>query len=120
MIGSCCLWRCLFYNFLTGYCCLNRLQGLQSRVLGQNAVIEKRLQNEVSASRRAKQKVRGCCKTIGAGRMVTLTYRDNMIDREKALRDWKAFLRRLGKVIKFHYVAVIEEKERGALHFHVG
>jgi hypothetical protein len=99
---------------------LNRLQGLQSRVLGQNAVIEKRLQNEVSASRRAKQKVRGCCKTIGAGRMVTLTYRDNMIDREKALRDWKAFLRRLGKVIKFHYVAVIEEKERGALHFHVG
>jgi hypothetical protein len=80
---------------------------------------EKRIENDEDAGRRAKQKVRDCCKAISADRMVTLTYRDNMTDRDKALKDWKAFCRRLGKVQKFHYVAVIEEQERGALHFHV-
>ena len=80
---------------------------------------DKREQNDDDAGRRAKQKVRECCKTIGADRMVTLTYRENMVDRETALKHWKAFCRRLGKVAQFHYVAVIEEQERGALHFHV-
>lgn len=80
---------------------------------------EKRVENDEDAGRRAKQKVRDCCKAISADRMVTLTYRVNMTDRKKALKDWKAFCRRLGKVQKFHYVAVIEEQERGALHFHV-
>lgn len=75
--------------------------------------------NEDDAGRRAKKNVRHRCKTIGADRMVTLTYRENMLDRAKALKDWDAFRRRLGKVKKFHYVAVIEEQERGALHFHV-
>jgi hypothetical protein len=36
------------------------------------------------------------------------------------LKDWKAFCRRLSKVKQFHYVAVIEEQKRGALHFHIG
>jgi hypothetical protein len=80
---------------------------------------EERLRNEEDAGQRAKQRVRDCCKAISADRMVTLTYRDNMTDREQALKDWKAFCRRLGKVQKFHYVAVIEEQERGSLHFHV-
>jgi hypothetical protein len=81
---------------------------------------EERLRNEEDAGQRAKQKVRDCCKAISADRMVTLTYRENMLDRDRALKDWKAFCRRLGKVRKFHYVAVIEEQERGALHFHIG
>ena len=51
--------------------------------------------------------------------MVTLTYRENMLDRELALKHWKAFCRKLGKHRQFHYVAVIEEQARGALHFHV-
>jgi len=80
---------------------------------------EKREANEDDAGRRAKKQVRLCCKQIGADRMVTLTYRENMVDRELALKHWKAFCRRLGKVAEFHYVAVIEEQERGALHFHV-
>jgi hypothetical protein len=80
---------------------------------------ENRLQNDDDAGRRAKKNVRLCCKAIGADRMVTLTYRDNMLDRDQALKHWKAFCRRLGKVKAFHYVAVIEEQERGALHFHV-
>lgn len=51
--------------------------------------------------------------------MVTLTYRENTVDRELALKHWKAFCRKLGKHKQFHYVAVIEEQARGALHFHV-
>lgn len=80
---------------------------------------DKREANDDDAGRRAKKNVRDCCKAISADRMVTLTYRENMLDRDRALKDWKAFCRRLGKVAKFHYVAVIEEQERGALHFHV-
>ncbi|MBB3122149.1 rolling circle replication-associated protein [Pseudoduganella violacea] len=80
---------------------------------------EKREENDDDAGRRAKKNVRMCCKAIGADRLVTLTYRENMIDRDQALKHWKAFCRRLGKHKQFHYVAVIEEQARGALHFHV-
>jgi len=80
---------------------------------------ENREANDDDAGRRAKKNVRMCCKTIGADRMVTLTYRENMVDREQALKHWKAFCRRIGKHKEFHYVAVIEEQQRGALHFHV-
>lgn len=80
---------------------------------------ENREASEELSARRAKQKVRDCCKAISADRMVTLTYRENMVDRDRALKHFKAFCRRLGKVKKFHYVAVIEQQERGALHFHI-
>jgi hypothetical protein len=80
---------------------------------------ENREANDDDAGRRAKKNVRHRCKTIGADRMITLTYRENMIDRERALKHWDAFRRRLGKVKHFCYVAVIEEQARGALHFHV-
>lgn len=91
----------------------------QIRPKAKRGESEERLRNEEDAGRRAKQKVRDCCKAISADRMVTLTYRENMLDREKALKHWKEFCRRLSKVQEFHYVAVIEEQERGALHFHV-
>ena len=42
-----------------------------------------------------------------------------MLDRELALKHWKAFCQKLGKHKQFHYVAVIEEQARGALHFHM-
>ena len=80
---------------------------------------EKREENDDDAGRRAKKNVRLCCKSIGADRMVTLTYRENMIDRDVALKHWKEFCRRVSKLAAFHYVAVIEEQERGALHFHI-
>ena len=80
---------------------------------------ENREANDDDAGRRAKKNVSIRCKAISADRMVTLTYRENMLDREKALSDFKEFRRRIGKVKKFHYVAVIEQQERGALHFHV-
>lgn len=80
---------------------------------------ENREASKEIAGRRAKQKVSECCKAISADRMVTLTFRENMVDRETALKHWKPFCRKMGKHKQFHYVAVIEEQERGALHFHV-
>lgn len=80
---------------------------------------DQRQSNEEDAARRAKKNVRLCCKTIGADRMVTLTYRENMTCRETALKHWKQFCRIMGKHKTFHFVAVLEEQERGALHFHV-
>lgn len=80
---------------------------------------ENRESNDVDAGKAAKKAVREKCKTIGADRMVTLTYRENVTDREKALADWKAFTRRMRKYKAFHYVAVMELQERGAIHFHV-
>lgn len=93
--------------------------GIKPKPKTKRGESEKREENEDDAGRRAKKNVRHRCKAICADRMVTLTYRENMVDRERALKDWKAFCRRLGRVKHFHYVAVIEEQERGALHFHV-
>lgn len=80
---------------------------------------ENREANEEDAARRARKTVRHRCKAIGADRLVTLTYRENLTDRDIALKHWKAFVRRLSKHKQFHYVAVIEVQQRGAIHFHV-
>lgn len=80
---------------------------------------ENRESNEEDAARRARKNVRLRCKAIGADRLVTLTYRENITDRLVALKHWKAFVRRLSRHKEFHYVAVIEVQQRGAIHFHV-
>lgn len=80
---------------------------------------ENRAASDEASGRRARKTVRHRCKAIAADRLVTLTYRENMMDREQALKDWKAFVRRLSRVQDFHYVAVIEVQARGAIHFHV-
>src|SRR5476649_793976 len=108
----------------SGRCCHWVTSSITSSVMveisiGDTSVPYKREENDDDSGRRAKKNVRMCCKAIGADRMVTLTYRENMIDRDTALKHWKAFCRRLGKHNAFHYVAVIEEQQRGALHFHV-
>lgn len=80
---------------------------------------EKREQNNADAGRAAKKAVRHRCKALGADRMVTLTYRENMTDRAEALKHWDLFRRRLKKAGRFDYVAVIEQQERGSIHFHI-
>ncbi|VVE82358.1 rolling circle replication-associated protein [Pandoraea sputorum] len=73
----------------------------------------------LSAAKRAKQQVRLRCKAIGADRMITLTYRENMLDKEKMKRDFDALRRLLGRVQDFQYVAVAEQQKRGAWHLHI-
>ncbi|MFZ6755373.1 rolling circle replication-associated protein [Undibacterium sp. Dicai25W] len=80
---------------------------------------EKREQNDDDSAKRAKQAVRLRCKTIGADRMITLTYRENMQDIDRLKKDYDSFRRRMGKYKQFHYVATVERQKRGAFHIHV-
>jgi hypothetical protein len=75
--------------------------------------------NLLDAAKRAKQQVRLRCKAIGADRMITLTYRENMEDKTRLKRDFDALRRRLGALGGFQYVAVAERQKRGAWHLHV-
>ncbi|VBI72161.1 rolling circle replication-associated protein [Burkholderia pseudomallei] len=75
--------------------------------------------NLLDAAKRAKQQVRLRCKAIGADRMITLTYRENMQDKARLKRDFDALRRRLAKLSTFQYVATPERQKRGAWHLHV-
>jgi hypothetical protein len=80
---------------------------------------ENRELNQQDAATRARQKVRLVCKSISADRMITLTYKENMVDVERLKHDWDTFRRRMSKVKEFHYVAVVERQVRGAFHIHI-
>ena len=75
--------------------------------------------NLLDAAKRAKQQVRLRCKAIGADRMITLTYRENVQDKSTLKKHFDALRRRLRKLQKFAYVAVAERQTRGAWHLHV-
>ena len=69
--------------------------------------------------RRSSQKIRHLVKNMMADRLLTLTYRENVQDRERVKRDFKRFLRLVRKSYpEWRYVAVLEKQERGALHVH--
>lgn len=77
--------------------------------------------NEERAVRRAKANVRRKIMAAGLDHLLTLTYRENVEDLETAERDFRRFVRevrrRLGR--SWHYVAVWERQERGAIHWHM-
>ncbi|WP_185756430.1 rolling circle replication-associated protein [Pandoraea apista] len=75
--------------------------------------------NKLVAAKRAKQQVRLRCKAIGADRMITLTYRENVLDKERIKRDFDSLRRLLGRIQNFQYVAVAERQKRGAWHLHI-
>jgi hypothetical protein len=75
--------------------------------------------NHGRAVRRAKQGIRFLCKQMQADRLLTLTYRENLEDRERVKEDFKRFLRLLrAEVGDWKYVAVLERQDRGAYHIH--
>jgi hypothetical protein len=52
--------------------------------------------------------------------MLTLTYRENMIDRDRMARDFDVFMKRLRRVVPgLEYVCVFEQQKRGAWHAHI-
>jgi hypothetical protein len=78
-----------------------------------------RTENHNRAVRRARQSVRHLVKEGGFDRLFTMTYRENMEDRERAKADLKAFVRLARKVVgDWPYVCVLEKQDRGAYHFH--
>ncbi|VVE74045.1 bacteriophage-related protein [Pandoraea anapnoica] len=80
---------------------------------------EKKEDNRLVAAKRAKREVRLRCKSMQADRMITLTYRENMQDKERLKRDYDKLRRRLGKLQYYQYIAVPERQKRGAWHIHI-
>lgn len=96
--------------------------GYVKKELTEEEQEERRLSNHKRAVRRAKQSARWLVKQIQADRLLTLTYRENMQDRERLYEDFKRFLRLLRKELKgrpWPYVAVPEMQDRGAFHVHL-
>jgi hypothetical protein len=77
--------------------------------------------NQERTARRAKQKLRWLIKCIGADRLLTLTFRENVTDYSQAEKCLNAFLVRCrnewGREFKF--AVVPERQKRGAWHFHL-
>lgn len=73
-----------------------------------------------AAAQRARSNVRRRCKHLQLCELVTLTYRENMVDRDRLMRDFDVFMKRLKRVAPhLHYVAVAERQKRGAWHMHI-
>lgn len=82
--------------------------------------------NKRRAVANARRTIRYLVNQLGADRLLTLTYRDNVQDREKVKADFTRF-RRLVKegwkgrpgLVDWRYVAVLELQQRGAYHVHI-
>ena len=75
---------------------------------------------------RAKQTTRFLAQQMCADRLLTLSYRENMEDRQKACDDFRRFVRLVKHGWKgrsglpnWRYVAVLERQQRGAYHVHI-
>lgn len=80
----------------------------------------KQEQNQDRAARRAKSRLRQLILSANLTHLLTLTYRENVTDFNRASDDLNRYVRK----IKAHlpdwlYVAVAEQQERGAWHWHI-
>lgn len=83
-------------------------------------LLDRAAMNRQRSTRRARTKVRRLAKLKGLTVLLTLTYRENMVDRDRMARDLDVFLKRVRRVIQgFEYVAVFERQKRGAWHAHI-
>jgi len=77
--------------------------------------------NRINAERRARRELRWALMSIGADRLLTVTYRENMTDLKRARADWQQFIRLVrAKYPNWEYAAVLELQKRGAIHYHAG
>ncbi len=69
--------------------------------------------------RRAKANVRRKVMASGADHLLTLTYRENVVDEVQAWDDWTKFGRKMREALgEFTHIVVSEKQKRGAMHFH--
>jgi len=82
---------------------------------------EKRQQARRKAARRAQTMCRRVIKAEGFNELLTITYRENMQDREATKRHFKEWVRRMKRALggEFRYCAAPELQERGSYHWHV-
>lgn len=81
---------------------------------------QKDADNKERSVRRARTKVRRLIKSKDLNTMLTLTYRENMVDRVRMQRDFDVFMKRVRRIFPgFQYVCVFERQKRGAWHAHI-
>jgi len=81
---------------------------------------EQRADHEMRAQRRAKSRIRQLILSANADHMLTLTYRENVIDFERACSDLSKFVRLVKqKLPRWPFIAVSEQQQRGAWHWHI-
>ena len=77
-------------------------------------------ENRDRASRRARSRLRHLILASRADHLLTLTYRANVIDADKACVDLAKFVRIVkGRKPEWIYIAVAEQQARGAWHWHL-
>lgn len=83
-------------------------------------LLDRAVLNRERSTRRARTCVRRLAKFKGLTVLLTLTYRENMIDRDRMARDFDVFIKRVRRVIVgFEYICVFERQKRGAWHAHI-
>ena len=76
--------------------------------------------NQDRAARRAKSRMRKVVLSINADHLLTLTYRQNMMDFDQAYIDLTKFIRLVRNDLPdWMYIAVAEKQKRGAWHWHL-
>jgi len=95
------------------------LEGAVERALSKRGEGDREVNGE-RARRRAGAAVRHRCKAMGVESLWTLTYRENVQDRELVLKHFDLFRRKVARLLGgWHYVAVLEHQGRGAWHIHM-
>lgn len=83
-------------------------------------LLDRAARNRERSARRARSSVRKLVKAKALDSMLTLTYRENVTDRERLRRDVDVLIKRLRRVLPtFEYVCVFERQKRGAWHAHI-
>ena len=76
--------------------------------------------HELRAQRRAKSRIRQLILATNADHMLTLTYRENVTNFEQACADLSKFVRIVKRKLPgWQYIAVPEQQQRGAWHWHI-
>lgn len=90
----------------------------ERKSLTREDMIPEQLEKSVQ---RSKTQLRHKALMLKVDRMLTLTYAENMKDRDKAYIDFDKFLKLYKRLTgeNLEYVAVTEKQKRGAIHFHL-
>ncbi len=76
--------------------------------------------NQERCKQRAKARIRHICMAAGFDHLLSLTYRENIVDKERAWKHFEKFVRLIHKYIPdWQYIVTNEQQERGAYHFHM-
>lgn len=80
-----------------------------------------RLESNVYRARKAVRLLLECNVRISSSWFLTLTFRDNVADRQVAISEWTRFSKALSRWfgVQSGYLCVPERQKRGAWHFHI-